>query len=304
MSLTATRGLLAIAGVVDLAASLLMLTSYHSHAVDATLLLDVAIILQALHVFSWFGTLLFASGGPGLSFGQMMLATYVFVFFLDVASFAVRAFVPRDSLFSSVTFWTALGMAIDAGAAILFYWLAIKIASSEGVEEEDEEKPREPWTQTLQRRLLPWMWVIEIVFAALQIGFWAGGLTRSAIFSRIVLFEAPHVFLWLLHRAITGGLLIDDSVGDPGWIRLGTFVGAAMSIAGAAAAGFRFYYIFSGADETAALLPTLPIVWGWLQFGFGAALLLASLVQMVTLGSIATNERPEAIELSKSLGET
>jgi hypothetical protein len=297
MSITFTRGLLGVAAVGDLAGSLLMLTSYHSHAADATLLLDVALTMQLLHAFSWFGALLFSSGSLGRSFGQMMLATYVFVFLLDVASYGVRFAAPRDSLFVSVTFWTALALAIDAGVAALFTWLSITTAPAE-----EDPGPRKPWTQTLQRQLLPWLWIAEIVFGALQLGFWAGGLTRSPAFARLVLFEAPHVFLWLLHRAITGGLVIDDGVRKPGWIWLGKFVSALVALAGAAATALRLYYLFSDADEPAALLTTLPKVWGWLSFGFGAALLFVSFAQLILLESVMSNERRKvAAELTDVL---
>lgn len=293
MSIVFTRGVLAFTALLDLTASLLIVVSYHAHTAEMNLALEWAILpWQALHVFSWFGALLAASGSPGRSFGQMMLAAYIGVILGDIVSLLWRAFlVTGTALFIRVTFWTTLSLVFVDGVALLFLWLSI-VTTPEG-----EDKMRSPWTQSLQRRVLPWLWIFELVFVGLQIFVYALGLNRSPAFSRIILFEAAHGFIWLLHRAVTGGVLRDDGIRKLGWYWLGVLASGGLALAGAGASLLRIYYMLTDRDEPAALLSKLAVVSGWLQFSFGVGLMITALLQLLTLGSIMSSERPGSLPL-------
>lgn len=299
MSFLVTRSVLAFAGLIDLAASLLLIVSYHTHMTELTVALEFALLpWQALHVFSWFGSLLVSSGSPGRSFGQMMLAAYIGVILGDIISSFLRTFlVSGTTLFIQVTFWTTIALVFVDGVNLLFLWFTI--VTSSGEEEDEEDKPREPWAQTLQRRILPWLWILELIFIALQIILYTIGLNRSPTFSRIILLEAAHAFIWLLHRVITGGVMRDDGIRRTGWYWLGVLTSGALTLAGASGGAARIFYIITGRDETAVLLPNLGVVSGWLQFSFGLVLFAISLLQLLSLGSIMSSERPESLPILK-----
>lgn len=296
MSAALTRALIAVAGLSDLGGTLLQIVSYHAHAAELTLAFEFALLpWQALHAFTWFGALIYSSGAPGRSFGQMMLGAYIGALLGDSISALLRAFIPRTSTFATVTFWNALALAFVDGAILLFLWLGVTTFPSRL--SEGKKSGEDPWSRIVRRRALPWLWVLELLFAALLILTYAIGLNRSPEFSRVILLEAAHAFVWLLHRAITGGILRDDGMRDaPGWTWLGTLAAGALALTGASAGGLRLYYIFTDADSPATLIPTLPIVWGWIQFGLGAALFAVSGLQAFGLASIRRAEDDEGLE--------
>lgn len=294
MSLSATRTFAVAIAIADLAGTILQVTSYHSHAESTTLLLEIALILHGLHAFTWFGALLAASGGPGRRFSQMIYMTYVGAAFFDFASVIVRLFVSAPwPLFAHVTFWGAGALlALDLVGA-LFFWLLLR-----GTRDENESEKR--GRSDVRTSVMPWLWMLEIILFALIIFTWAAGLNRSTLFARVILLETPHVFVWLLYRAITGGLVTDDGVDKIGWIWMALVTSLGMSLLGAAATSTRLYYMFSDADSPPALLPVLHDVYGWIQLALGGALFAISLLQFFGFGSLMSSA-PREIELSESL---
>lgn len=296
MSLGATRAIATGIAIADLAGTVLQVTGYFTHAESAIMLLEIALVLHGLHAFTWFGAMLAASGGPGYRFTQIIFVTYIGAAFADFASVVVRLFVSAPwSLFVSISFWTAVGLvAVDLIAAT-FLWLTRR-----GMAREKRLVGDEREGDTIRTSVLPWLWIVELILVALIVFTWAAGLNRSAAFARVIVLETPHVFVWLLHRAVTGGLVTDDGIREVGWIWAALAVTTSTMMLSGAASIARFYYMVSDADGPPGLLPVLHDVYGWIQFGLGTALFLVALAQFFGLGGLLSTA-PKRVELAESL---
>ena len=282
------RGIVALAGLADLAGTVLLVTSYHSHSDELSFLLELTFVMQALHVFTWFGALLVASGVPDKSFARMTFIAYIFAILLDATSSVLRIWVIGTSgLFLQVTMWASVSLFVADFLLLIFIWIEIK--DKRPVDEMRDI--RSPWTITIRTKILPLLWIIEVAAISLMLILYTAGLNRSSQFSKIILLEAPHLTLWLLHNAITGGFIATGGgIRVLGWITLGTLVSTGMALAGVAAMILRLYYIFLDVDSVSA---TMPIVMGWIQFSIGIVLFIVSVGQLLAYGSITQSESLE-----------
>jgi hypothetical protein len=291
MSFAGTRVALAAAGVLDLSATSLLACAYYARADEVTFLAALALSLQSLHAFTWFGYLVASSGEPSSGFARMMLAANAAAGILDLASLLARALVVgvSDSL-GQISAWATGGMLFAdalAAFALRVYLRAERRGDSDSDSDSRSElKGREPaWATELRERALAPAWALELGLVAAQLGLHALGLNRSAAYSRLILLEVPHAFLWLLHRAAVGSLFGNGGgVRSRGWLWLGALATSGALALGVAAAALRLTYYFTEADGAVSAYAGVPEVWGWVQFGVGLALVLVAAVQVAGLG--------------------
>jgi len=299
MSFVVTRAALAFSGFADAAGGLLLLVAYYALADEITFFAELALGLQSLHAFTWFGYLLLSSGSPRPGFARMMLSANAAALALDVASVLLRTFAANGAgTLPLVSLCAMVGLLGADGFAWVFVRVYVRIRGdgrepSAGApplpvkagkgEEEDE-------VADFASRAAVWLWPLELLLFAALATLYAAGLNRSAAYSRAILLEAPHAFAWLLHRLIAGSFFGNGGMlRDLGWIWLGFLASAALALAEAAALALRLYYVVSDSDDASSGFLGVPVVWGWVQLGIGAGLAAVSLSQAFCLWAVTTS---------------
>ena len=299
MSFSTTRTIIAIAALADLTATMMIIISYHEHASDLNFTLEFTVLpWQVLHVFSWFGALLYSTGGLDQAFGRVMLGTYIGVLFGDIISLLLRIFlVPNSVFFIQIAFWATLILCLVDLMMQLFLWISVittDIVGDDETEEEDEDGPVVENTPKISRytkprdRTLSWLWIFELILIISLFFVYSLGLNRSPSFSRIIMLEALHAFIWLLHLAIAERNVHENH--EKEWYRFSEMFSALMVISGVCATILRSYYIFTDSDEPATLIPSLVIYSGWIQLSLGTGLLAVSLAQFLVLAPLTSKK--------------
>jgi len=313
MSTDTPKYILALLGILDLIGTALIILSYHGHMSHINIGLEFALLpWQVLHAFSWFVSLLFSTGELNLAFGETVLGIYIGTFFGDVISVIWRFYVITSSLFFvNVIFWTTVVLCFVDLASIIFTWILIvttrpadtddndddddddeNIQNPKSVlleeEKEEGEKLGEIKNQTIERRVLSWLWISELILIFVQLLAYVLGLNRSMIFSKIIILERSHAFLWILQRTIASDAFLID-IPKKGWYKLGFLMTLFMVMNGIAATGLRIYYIMTDLDNPASLIPSFIIFSGWFQFSIGVMLLLTGILQFIILSHFMSN---------------
>ena len=267
---------LLVLGLADLSVSAIQLSIHQIE--PRTFLRDIALSFQFLHLFSWFGAMLSASSSFSAEFVFSIFATYFIACIADGISIAIRLWDQSKSPSALIELGISFAWIIIDIAAVILLWLIGTLLKAKNKEHEQRN-----WLQAVKQRLLPLLYILEMIFTTLMFLLFAAGINRSTLYSRILIFEVPHTFVWLLHRAVVGSPTANDGIDDPRWIRFGILISFILSIFGIIALTLRIYYEATADDQPAILLTQLPLIAGWIQLTLGSALLIISLLQLMSL---------------------
>src|SRR3990172_8182231 len=269
MSLVVAQSMVLLIGIADLIGVIIM-ASIHSLQ-SRTLLLDIALAFQLPHLFVWFGMILSSSGSFSKGFLIMIFSTTIVASVCDIISIIIRLWDGSTSSIAIIELAMSIAFIIVDIAGMIMLWILSIISF-----DPQKKKSGMGWATETKRTILPILTILEMLFSSALFILFAAGLNRSPIYTRILSFEAAHIFIWILHRGVSGG----DGTKDRFWIRVAWLSATILTMSGIVSLILRIYYEITGSDEPLGIsLTYFSLINGWIQLTLGVLLLAVSAVQ-------------------------